>query len=914
MPLVFEPNRGQAAAGVRFLARGSGYALLLRDDDAILRLPSSDLRMRLAGARHAKVIEALDPLPGTSSYFSGNDSSKWRTGIAQSGRVRYRDVYAGIDLVFKSAAGNRFEYDFVVAPGGDPGRIGVRFEGAQSTESDGDGGIILHTASGEIRQPRPRIYQELASGHKEIAGRMLVSKGNVIRFELGEYDRTRTLVIDPDVVQYLIGSVDDQFASIARDSAGNVYVAGFTASPEFIIKTIGTPGPKLAYHAFVTKFSPDLTTLYYSTLIAGTTTDTASGIQVDAAGNAYVVGSTRSRDFPTLHGAQMNFGNKHADTVSSAFIFKLDPTGANLVYSTYLGGEAYDLGIAIAIDGTGAAYTAGTATSPDFPFTPGAIHLGPKVVGDGGGSTIQTAVWVSKLSPDGGSWEYVSIFGGSEIAWATAIAADKDGSAYVAGYLQTIGLSDFPIVGNVVQPKRLGSFTCTSCSNGFISKLSPSGQSFVFSTYFGGSKTDTIQGITLDDAGTIYIVGNTSSSNLPVTAGVLGPTMLQSNNAYIAALNNSASAVVACSYLAGTTNGVASGVTIRSPGVIGIAGGAVSDYVGFPLSTNAIGGLYLELDPLFQKVISANTPGPYTAIYSAAAPAPDGSVALGASTHFLPTTSGTYVVSDRYGVFIAVTPATQAPPTNLPNIGSVVSASSFGGFSAVAPASFVEIYGTNLAPDTRGWTSADFTGNQAPTSLDGVEVDIAGQKAFVNFIVDTPGQVNVQLPSNIPTGAQQITVTNKNGTSAPFTVTVNATEPGLLAPASFQIGGKQYVVAFHADNVTYVLPAGAIAGLASKPAKPGETIVIYGNGFGPVSPDIPGGQLVTQANKLTLPLEVTIGDKPAQVPYAGLAPGLVGVYQFDVVVPAVSNNDLTSISFKLGGTPVPQTLYIAVHQ
>ena len=257
---------------------------------------------------------------------------------------------------------------------------------------------------------------------------------------------------------------------------------------------------------------------------------------------------------------------------------------------------------------------------------------------------------------------------------------------------------------------------------------------------------------------------------------------------------------------------------------------------------------------------------------------------------------------------------TAAPPPMLPSIGSVVSASSYGGFPIVSPASFVEIYGSNLAFDTRGWTNTDFTGNQAPTSLDGVDASIAGQKAFVNYIVANPGQVNVQLPSNIPTGAQQITVTNKNGTSAPFNVTVNATAPGLLAPTSFKIGGKQYVVAFLADNVTYVLPAGAIAGIPSRPAKPGETIVMYGNGFGPVTPNIPAGELVQQDSQLTLPLEVMFGDTLAQLAYFGLSPGLVGVYQFNVVVPTISNNDLVPLSFKLGGVAGTQFLYTAVHQ
>jgi len=274
-----------------------------------------------------------------------------------------------------------------------------------------------------------------------------------------------------------------------------------------------------------------------------------------------------------------------------------------------------------------------------------------------------------------------------------------------------------------------------------------------------------------------------------------------------------------------------------------------------------------------------------------------------------------YGGTDALGNVIADTWAWNAgaPPPTPPSIGSVISASSYGGFAAVAPESFVEIYGSNLAPDTRGWTKSDFTGNQAPTSLDGVEVSIAGKSAFVNYIVANPGQVNVELPSNIPTGAQQITVTNKNGTSAPFNVTVNATEPGLLAPASFKIGGKQYVVAFHSDNVTYVLPDGSIAGLPSRPAAPGETIVLYGNGFGPVTPNIPAGELAAGNSQLAASLEILFGETQAKLAYYGLSPGLVGVYQFDVVVPAVPDNNALPLSFKLAGVQGTQVLYTAVH-
>jgi uncharacterized protein (TIGR03437 family) len=238
----------------------------------------------------------------------------------------------------------------------------------------------------------------------------------------------------------------------------------------------------------------------------------------------------------------------------------------------------------------------------------------------------------------------------------------------------------------------------------------------------------------------------------------------------------------------------------------------------------------------------------------------------------------------------------------------VISASAFGGFSSVAPGSWIEIYGSNLASSTRQWASTDFNGNNAPTALDGVEVTIGGQKAFVDYVSSTPGQVNALLPANIAVGSPlQITVTNGGVTSAGTNVMVNATQPGLLAPSSFQVGGNQYVVAILPDG-TYVLPSGAIAGINSRPARPGETITMYGIGFGPVSPSVTAGQIVTQQNQLTLPFQVLFGQTPAQLSYYGLAPNVVGLYQFNMVVPQVP------LTFNLGKTPGTQQLYIAVQQ
>ena len=242
--------------------------------------------------------------------------------------------------------------------------------------------------------------------------------------------------------------------------------------------------------------------------------------------------------------------------------------------------------------------------------------------------------------------------------------------------------------------------------------------------------------------------------------------------------------------------------------------------------------------------------------------------------------------------------------------GGAVSALAFGGFPSVAPGSWIEIYGSGLAAEARAWTGSDFQGIDAPISLDGTSVFIGGQNAFIDYI--SAGQVNAQVPSDIATGPQQLTVKTVTGTSSSFGITVNAAEPGLLAPSSFNIGGIQYAVALFLDG-TYALPANAITGISSRPARPGDTIVLYGVGFGPVTPDIPAGQIVQQQNMLALPFAVSIGGVPATVSYDGLAPNYVGLYQFNVTLPAVPPGN-AALTFTLGTTVGTQALNIAVGQ
>jgi uncharacterized protein (TIGR03437 family) len=911
LPSFFEPNRGQAPPQVRFLARGNGMSLLLEDRAAVLRLPSSELRMRFTGnPRPPQTIEPLDPLPGLSSYLLGNDSAAWRTGIPQSGRVRYQKVYPGIDLIFTAGANNRFEYDFVVAPQADPSRIAVRFDGAQSIESDGDGGIVLHTSAGEVRQPRPRIYQDFDSGRKEIRGGMILAKGNTIRFKLGEYDHTRTLTIDPLIIQYLVGNVDDEFTSIARDTAGNVYVAGYTSSTSFTSTPIG-PAAMGKTHVLVAKLSPDLS-IEYVAIIGGSAGDTTGGLAVDSAGNAYVIGSTVSSDFPTTaHAAQVTYGNKTYQYAQDAFILKLDPKGATLLYSSFLGGDSADAGSVITVDSNGVVYAAGYTESGNFPITPGGLHLGLVFVGN----ILYQATWVAKLSADGGTFDYVAVVGGNtSVSGPSGIAIDTNGNAYIAGevYAATASGVDFPTAGHPVQPNA--PCPSTNCTNGYIAEVNNLGNALVFSTYWGGSSGTLLNGLALDSEGNIYIAGAATSSDLPVTKNTIvpPPTSEPSHGAaYVAALNNSGSAVLACSYL-GPEGTTANGVLVRAPGVIGVVGGSlttsfatVQAQAGLP----ALGGVYVELDPLFQHLIRSFSPAPLAPAYTAAAAAPDGSVAVGGSTDLLPASNGQLVKASRNGMVVLVEPAPANAQGPVISSGGVVSASAFGAFTSVSPGSWIEIYGSNLAADTRSWAASDFNGLNAPISLDGTTVTIGGESAFIDYI--SPTQVNALVASNTPLGSQQITILTAQGASSAYNVTVNAAEPGLLAPPSFKIGSVQYAVAVFSDGA-YALPTGAIAGVDSRPAKPGDVLVLYGVGFGPVTPSSPAGELVQQLNSLAGPFQMAVGGIRASLSYDGLAPSYTGLYQFNLTVPSVAPNNAAPLTFNLNGAAGTQSVAIAV--
>ncbi len=262
-----------------------------------------------------------------------------------------------------------------------------------------------------------------------------------------------------------------------------------------------------------------------------------------------------------------------------------------------------------------------------------------------------------------------------------------------------------------------------------------------------------------------------------------------------------------------------------------------------------------------------------------------------------------------------LTPDAQANTAEeLPSIaaGGVISASAFGAFTSIAPGSWIEIHGSRLGSGVREWTMADFSGLRAPTELNGTKVTIGGQAAFLSYV--SPDQVNAQVPSNIEVGLQQLAVATTAGTSAPYTITVNPTQPGLYAPASFRISGNQYVAAVSGDGTAFIGPSEAVAGVVTRPARPGEIITIYAVGGGPVAPDIQAGEFVQELNRLSNEVEISFDQTPAEVLWAGLAPGSIGLYQFNVVVPDVADGEAIPVRINLRGAAGGQTLHTAVRK
>jgi hypothetical protein len=647
------------------------------------------LRAQFVGANPDAEIIGENRLSHNNNYFIGNIPSKWATDVPNYSSLTYKDIYPGIDLKYHGN-GKGMKYDFIVNPGADISQIRIRYDGVNILTVTSNGDLQADTRFGLIYENIPSIFQENGTRKTELVGRYTIIEPGVFGFEAENYNPNLPLVIDPEIVYstYLGGNNNDYGYGIAVDDSGNAYVTGYTTSTDFPTQNpYQTDQP--CEDAFVTKLSPSGNSLIYSTYLGGGSTDCGYSIAVDGAGNTYFLGSTLSADFPVMNAYDNTFNGGWNDI----FVAKLSPSGDTLLYSTFLGGVSYDIGSSIAIDDDGDAYLAGYTASSNFPM----VNSYDASYNGGAYDAV-----VAKLSPSGSDLLYSTYLGGNLTDHAFAIAADKSGNVYVTG---VSGSANFPKVSSYdnqfhglydvfaakLSPMISGSnslvystfiggadwdwglsIACDLVGNtyitgltsstdfpivspydsslngendAFVTKLSPSGDSVLYSTYIGGSGNDEGHSIAIDNIGNVYFSGYTNSSNFPLQNPI--QTDQLGDDTFVTKLSPTGASIVFSTYLGGSGYDNTNGIAIDAHGNTYVAG--YTNSTDFP-TVNAYdaafnGGTY---DAFVTKIASFElyeikaSAGPNGII----SPSGDVSIILGSDTTFTMTPDIGYHVLD----------------------------------------------------------------------------------------------------------------------------------------------------------------------------------------------------------------------------------------------------------------------------
>jgi hypothetical protein len=617
LPLFFEASQGHAASPAQFIARGQGCQFLISPAETQIALRKTAgnmaaVRMEFAGASAQAQMSGDTELPGKINYLTGNDPAQWHTGVAMFAKVRVGELYPGVNLVYYGNQ-QQLEYDFTVAPGAKPDVIAIHFGGVDKVSISKQGELILTLGDAEIRQPKPVIYQTVSGARHEIIGGYRLVDAFTVAFDIGQYDRTLPLVIDPilSYSTYFGGNNGTTAWAVAVDTNGFVYVAGQTFStkltnwsvPQGAYQTNFHGGTFFAGDAFVAKFDNLGTNLIYFTYLGGSADDAAFGIAVNGQGNVFVTGATDSPDFPTNNAipGHAKIGGIYLQSFgaypSDAFVAELNSSGTNLIFSSYLGGSGMDAGNGIALDLSGNIYVTGYTFSTNFPTTnaipyhlAGRTNLFLDHLACTNSFYYNANAFITKIGPTGTNLIYSSYFGGNNYDMGNGIAVDSSNFVYVTGFTAS---TNFPATNAAVQPLVWtnvvvtqhatnyipvtnyvwngyllnGTTNQTSTYDAFVAKFDTTGTNLLYSTYLGGTNNDVAYAIAVDNLGAAYVTGWTTSTNFPNTntiAGLPMPNGLFNNynygyivttNAFLTKITNSSTqAVIACSTVFGGTN------------------------------------------------------------------------------------------------------------------------------------------------------------------------------------------------------------------------------------------------------------------------------------------------------------------------------------------------------------------------
>jgi hypothetical protein len=642
----FVPNRGQAAGPARFYATSPGSAVYFEPGAVVLdRSPQGAsalgavLRLEFASATRLVAPEPARPLGGRVNIFTGSRAGRPLTGLPTYGEIRYRSVAPGADLVYRMAGG-RLEYDVVLAPRAELAGVRFRYRGADRIEAARDGRLRVRTAAGVLEEAAPKLYQEIDGERVPVRGGYRLLSRDTFGFWAATYDPEHPLVVDPGILwsTFLGGTGNDCSYAVTTTGTGDILVAGYTLSTDYPVTPGVYQGNKhLDADVFVSKLRAD-GTLAWSTYLGGARWESARAVAVDNAGNIYLCGETLSSDFPVTPGAFRTAIGMSG--TYDAFVTKLSPNGNALSYSTYLGGISDDYGTAIAVNASGEVTIGGDSGSNDFPTTAGVVkptrspgffdgsdgfvaklnttgsalvyatYVGSNSNSDllkgvsldaSGQATITgwtassdfpttTGAWdrtfggskdayVARLNATATAYVYSTFLGGAAVEEGRGIAVDAAGNAVVAGFTNS---TDFPTTAGAYQRTFGGG---TSVYDAFLVKISPTG-GLAFGSYLGGSGSDAAYGVKVASGGQACIVGATTSTNFPVTAGALA---INNNggaaDGFVTAFSPSGSSLAYSTYLGSAGNDQPQAVVIRPDSRAAVVG--FTDGSGFPTTVGA---------------------------------------------------------------------------------------------------------------------------------------------------------------------------------------------------------------------------------------------------------------------------------------------------------------------------------------
>jgi len=588
MPLLFEENKGQTDRQAKFISRGNGYTLYLTATEAVFQLratendlskESENLRLRFTGANTKPTIEGEAEAVTKTNYYIGKKKFE---NLPNYERVNYRNLYQGIDAVFYGNASNQLEYDFAVAPNADPNKIALDFDGEKDISIDAQGNLVIKTENSELVQQKPIAYQTINGEKREIEARYVINsqsqianRKSQISFALGEYDKTQPLTIDPEIgyLTYLGGSGAEIATDIKVDSAGNAFVVGSSNSINFPGPNAGSGNTKHA--AYVTKISPDGSTILYTTFLDGSENDGQNAfnigvvrpdLAIDSAGNAYIAGGTDSGDFPVTSNAyQTTRGCARQFFVciepEEGFVAKLNPQGG-VVYSTFLGGRGADYLNSIAVDSSGRAYVTG-GTRSGFTFPTKNEFQGTGFFGG------ELDAFLTVLNSDGSDIVYSTALGGSDSDQGNEIALDSSNNVYIVGST-TSSEDSFPL-RNSFQSSNGGG------RDMFVAKFNTSlsgDSSLIYSSMIGGAGTDEGFGITVDENNFAYVTGITGSFNYPLQNAFRSTNQI--NEAFVTVLSSTGNNLIHSSFLGGSNQEEGRDIALGSGGLIYVTGNTLS--------------------------------------------------------------------------------------------------------------------------------------------------------------------------------------------------------------------------------------------------------------------------------------------------------------------------------------------------